>query len=108
MKQDKSKSGVQGEGDYASAEKYNQKARSFAESGKVEQAAKNAAPRDQREADEMRKAEDEGRSHSRGKDEINVGGEPGNKNPEKRAPGKNPQSKPIPEKAPGKGKGPGR
>ncbi len=103
MKPHKSKSEVQGEGDYASAEKYNQKAKSFAASGKVEQAAKNAAPRDQREADEMRKAEDEGRSHARGKGEMNVGGEmPGGKKPEKRAPGKNPQGKPVPEKAPGR------
>lgn len=58
--------GVQGEGDYASAKKYNEHARSFAQSGRTEQAAKDAAPRDPREAEEMRRAEAEGRAHAKG------------------------------------------
>lgn len=58
---------VQGEGDYESARKYNEQARAFAESGKVKQAAEDAAPRTQLEQDELLRAEAEGRSHAKGK-----------------------------------------
>jgi hypothetical protein len=63
MKHDQSK--VQGEGDYASAKKYNEETESFAHSGKVEKAAKDAAPRNAQEQEDMRKAESEGRSHAK-------------------------------------------
>lgn len=66
MKSSSSKSGVQGEGDYASAKKYNEHARSFAQSGQAEKAARDAAPRDAREQEDMRRAEAEGRSHAKG------------------------------------------
>lgn len=96
-----SRSKVQGEGDYESAEKYNEDTRDFIDSGRVEQAARDAAPRNEQEKQAMRKAEEEGRSHAKGKDERG-GNMPGRGKPSKQAPGKNPQSKPIPEKAPGR------
>lgn len=114
MKHDTSKSRVQGEGDYASARKYNQAARAFAGSGQVEEAARNAAPRTPQEQAEMRKAEAEGRSHAkeRSKDEAKGTGKrsekgeqgselsPGRKPDEKRAPPKGELGKPIPDKLP--------
>ena len=104
MKSSTSKSRVQGEGDYASAKKYNQQAQAFAQSGKVKQAATEAAPRNAREQDEMRQAEAEGRSHAKGS--ANVGqnkGSPDRAKPAKEAPGKHPQGRnPIPEKLPGR------
>ncbi len=94
MKQNPSKSKVQGEGDYASAKKYNEHATAFAHSGKVEQAAKNAAPHNAKEEADMRKAEAEGRSHAKGQPNMEKDGNlpPGSK-PEKRAPGKSTLSK---------------
>jgi len=104
MKSSTSKSRIQGEGDYASAKKYNEHAREFAQSGKVEQAAREAAPRNAQEKDEMRKAEAEGRAHAKG--QGNVGqdqGSPDRAKPAKEAPGKHPQGRnPIPEKLPGR------
>lgn len=92
-----SKSSVQGEGDYRSAEKYNQKAHDFAESGKVEQAAKEAAPRNAAEKTEMERAEAEGRSHAKGTSNAKQSG-PGQPKPEKKAPGIDPLDTPVPEK----------
>lgn len=98
MKSSSSKPGVQGEGDYVSAKKYNQSARSFAESGKAEQAAKDAAPRDAREQEDMRRAEAEGRSHAKGtrsdtaSREQNRKGKPEGEHPD----GNNPVPKKIP------------
>jgi hypothetical protein len=66
MKSKVPKSGVQGEGDYVSARKYNQRTRQFVESGKVEEAAGRATPRNAEEEAEMRRAEEEGRSHAKG------------------------------------------
>jgi len=57
---------VQGEGDYEAARRYDKASREFAESGKVEPAAHDAAPENTREADELERAEDEGKSHSKG------------------------------------------
>lgn len=100
----KSKSRIQGEGDYDSARRYNEQAHAFAESGKVEQAARQAAPRNAQEKDQMRKAEAEGRSHAKGQP---PGGQnensPGRPKPTKEAPGKHPQGRsPTPEKLPGR------
>jgi hypothetical protein len=104
MKSSTSKSRIQGEGDYASAKKYNEHAREFAQSGRVEQAAREAAPRNAQEKDDMRKAEAEGRAHAKGY--ANVGqnkGSPDRAKPAKEAPGKHPQGRnPIPEKLPGR------
>lgn len=103
MKPDTSKSSIQGEGDYDSAKKYDEQARAFAESGKVEQAAKAAAPRNAQEQEEMRRAEREGRSHAKGDPEGERGAEPSRPKPAKEAPGKHPQGhNPKPEKLPGR------
>jgi hypothetical protein len=57
---------VQGEGDYDAARRYDKAAQDFAKSGKVDRAAHEAAPESAAQADEMRKAEDIGKSHSKG------------------------------------------
>lgn len=59
---------LQGEGDYASDRRYTEAAQSFAKSGKVEQAARNAKPASPDEAKDMQRAEKEGESHSKGED----------------------------------------
>jgi hypothetical protein len=96
---------VQGEGDYASAKKYNEQARTYAQSGKAEQAAREAAPRNAQEKEAMRKAEAEGRAHAKGRPNAgqDSGSNPGRPKPEKQAPGKYPEGhKPTPEKLPGR------
>jgi hypothetical protein len=57
---------VQGEGDYDAARRYDKAAQDFAKSGKVDRAAHDAAPESAEQADELRKAEDIGKSHSKG------------------------------------------
>jgi hypothetical protein len=59
---------VQGEGDYESAKKFDDDEAAFVKSGRVDQAARDAEPKSQVEADEMNKAEEVGRSRSRGED----------------------------------------
>jgi hypothetical protein len=61
---------VQGEGDYESAKKYDDAQAAFVKSGRVEQGAKDAEPKNQAEADEMLKAEEEGKSRSKGEDPL--------------------------------------
>ncbi len=57
---------VQGEGDYEAARRYDKASRAFAESGKVEPAARDAAPTSAGEAKDMERAEAAGKSHSKG------------------------------------------
>ena len=57
---------VQGEGDYKAGRRYDKASREFAHSGKVEPAARDAAPEDAREAAELDDAEQKGKSHSKG------------------------------------------
>ncbi|MBC2730520.1 hypothetical protein [Thiobacillus sp.] len=103
MKPSTSKPRIQGEGDYDSAKKYDEQARSFAESGKVEQAARAAAPRNAQEQEDMQRAEREGRSHAKGDPKGERGEEPSRPKPAKEAPGKHPDGRnPIPEKVPGR------
>lgn len=64
------KEAVQGEGDYEAARRYDQAARDFAKSGKVEPAAHDAAPESTAEAEEMKRAEDIGKSHSKGEGKL--------------------------------------
>ncbi len=59
-------SSVQGEGDYDAARRYDKAAREFTESGKVEPAARDAAPGSAGEAKDLERAEAEGKSHSKG------------------------------------------
>lgn len=60
---------VQGEGNYDAARRYDKDASDFAKSGKVDEAARAAQPRDAKEAEELRRAEQAGRSHSKGEDD---------------------------------------
>ncbi|MBV9890772.1 MAG: hypothetical protein JO090_07795 [Rhizobacter sp.] len=57
---------VQGEGDYEAGRRYDKASREFAQSGRVEPAARDAAPDSAAEAAELERAEDEGKSHSKG------------------------------------------
>ena len=59
---------VQGEGDYDAARRYDKSAREFAQSGKVDEAARDAKPTSPEEADALRQAETEGKSHAKGED----------------------------------------
>jgi hypothetical protein len=59
---------VQGEGDYESAKKFDDAETAFVKSGRVGQAARDAEPKSQAEADEMKKAEEAGKSRSKGDD----------------------------------------
>jgi hypothetical protein len=61
----------QGEGNYDAGRRYDKAAREFVKTGKVEQAARDAAPRSPAEAEELRRAEEEGKS--RAKDEPGRG-----------------------------------
>ncbi len=57
---------VQGEGDYRSNRRYTESVQDFVESGKVNEAARNAKPETQQQAQEMRRAEQQGASHAKG------------------------------------------
>ena len=56
---------MQGEGNRDAAREYNESQREFAQSGQVDEAARDAEPRSEEERREMEKAEREGRSHAR-------------------------------------------
>jgi len=56
---------VQGEGDYESDRRYTESVQDFVESGKVDAAARDARPATQQEAQDMRRAEQEGASHAK-------------------------------------------
>jgi hypothetical protein len=59
---------VQGEGDYESAKKFDDDEAAFVKSGRVDQAARDAEPKSQAEADAMKKAEEVGKNRSKGED----------------------------------------
>ena len=65
-----SDSEVQGEGDYNAARRYDKAAREFAESGKVDEAARDARPTSPEEAEELSRAEREGKAHAKGEDPL--------------------------------------
>ena len=48
---------VEGEGSYSGTKDYNQRTKKFIDSGKVEQAAEDAEPKSEQEAQEMQNAE---------------------------------------------------
>ena len=56
-----------GEGNYEATRDYNERTKDFIESGKVDEAAQKAKPKSQQEAREMEKAEQEGKSHAKDK-----------------------------------------
>jgi hypothetical protein len=59
---------VQGEGDYEAARRHRESAESFVKSGKVEQAAHDAAPKTPEEGQSLLDAEKAGEQHSKGED----------------------------------------
>jgi hypothetical protein len=59
---------VHGEGNYAASKQYNDATKDYARSGRVEPAARAAAPRSAKDAREMRDAEAEGRRRAKGED----------------------------------------
>jgi hypothetical protein len=59
---------VHGEGNYAASRQYDDATKAFTESGRVEPAARAAAPRSDADAREMAAAETEGKRHSKGED----------------------------------------
>ena len=56
-----------GEGNYKATRDYNERTKDFIESGKVDEAAQKAKPKNQQEAREMEQAEQEGKSHAKDK-----------------------------------------
>jgi hypothetical protein len=54
---------LQGEGNYEASRRYRERTEQFIESGRVEEAAKKAAPRSDEEAQELDRAEELGQSH---------------------------------------------
>ena len=57
-----------GEGNYKASRKYNEATKQFVESGRVDEAAKDAAPESESEALEMANAEAEGRRRAKEED----------------------------------------
>ena len=58
----------QGEGDKDAARRYNEDQKRFVDSGAVNEAARRAAPGSDKEADEMKQAEQKGRVKAKGED----------------------------------------
>ena len=63
-----SQQNVYGEGNYAASKQYNDATRDFANSGRVDEAARNAAPQSDADALQMQAAEAEGKRHAKGED----------------------------------------
>ena len=59
---------VEGEGSYTGAKEYDKRTKKFVDSGKVEQAANDAAPQSEQEAREMENAERIGKKHIKEED----------------------------------------
>jgi hypothetical protein len=55
-----------GEGNYKASRDYNEATKEFVESGKVEEAARKAKPKNQQEARELDDAEQAAKSHAKG------------------------------------------
>jgi hypothetical protein len=59
---------VEGEGSYKGSKDYSERTKKFVDSGKVEQAARDAEPKSTEEAHAMEKAERIGKKHAKGED----------------------------------------
>jgi hypothetical protein len=59
---------VEGEGSYTGSKDYNERTKKFVDSGKVEQAAKDAQPKSEQEVQEMQKAERIGKQRAKEED----------------------------------------
>jgi hypothetical protein len=57
--------GVEGEGSYTGSKNYNQRTKKFVKSGKVEEAARKAKPKSEKEAREMEEAERIGKKRAK-------------------------------------------
>ena len=55
-----------GEGNYKATQDYNERTKKFIDSGKVDDAAAKAKPKNQQEARDMERAEQAGKSHAKG------------------------------------------
>jgi hypothetical protein len=62
------KDGVEGEGSYSGTKDYNARTKKFVDSGKVDQAAKDAEPKSEEEKHAMQKAERIGKQRAKGED----------------------------------------
>jgi len=70
--------GEYGEGNYAASRDYNQRTKEFIDAGRVEEAAQDAHPRDEVEAEEMAEAERQGKSRAKEDDpSVNQAPKPG-------------------------------
>lgn len=65
MKPVKNEREMQGEGNYTAARRHRKSAEKFARQGHVDQAARDAQPRDEREAEALREAEQQGLDRAR-------------------------------------------
>lgn len=59
---------VEGEGSYKGSKDYNQRTEKFVQSGKVDQAARDAEPKSEEEKHAMQKAERMGKERAKGED----------------------------------------
>jgi hypothetical protein len=59
------KDGVEGEGSYSGTKDYNARTKKFVDSGKVDDAARNAEPKSEEEKQAMQKAERIGKQHAK-------------------------------------------
>jgi len=59
---------VEGEGSYTGSKDYNERTRKFVDSGKVDEAARQAEPRSEEERQAMQKAERLGKRHAKDED----------------------------------------
>jgi hypothetical protein len=66
--QGKDKDKVEGEGSYSGSKDYNERTKKFVDSGKVEDAAREAEPKSEDEAHGMQKAERVGKQRAKGED----------------------------------------
>ncbi|HWI36712.1 MAG TPA: hypothetical protein VNU64_09675 [Burkholderiales bacterium] len=59
---------VEGEGSYTGSKDYNERTKKFIDSGKVDEAARDAEPRNEEEKQSMQKAERIGKEHAKAED----------------------------------------
>jgi hypothetical protein len=68
MKPSENQNQVEGEGSYKGSKDYDERTKKFVDSGRVEQAARDAEPKSTEEAHSMEKAERLGKEHAKGED----------------------------------------
>jgi hypothetical protein len=57
---------LQGEGNYDAAKEFDDAEKKFVDSGKVDQAARDAEPKDEQEKEALERAEEEAKGHAKG------------------------------------------